>query len=115
MKVNVGEVKPLSVQFSNSSVDPPDYTNQTLTLTAKDHEGVTMFTIVGEVSDSDTGTGDVVTFMTSAANTTTDLDAQLSPVRAAACDRTSLKYWVTHTDIGTDLVEGVIGIFEGPS
>ncbi len=102
-------MKPLTVVFSNSSGDAPDYTDQTVILRARDHDGTLMFEITGEVSTTTT-TGDTVTFMTTAANTTTNLDAVVSPVRAAAVDRTSLPCAIVHDDMGTKLTEGILNV-----
>ncbi len=106
IEIAAGEVKDFVFIF-----DSVDYTAQTLTLRVRDHLGTLMFEQSGTVSTTTT-TGDTVTFTTTAANTTSDLDAQTGPDRAAACDRTSLPCSVIQVN-GSDetkLTEGILNV-----
>ncbi len=105
--VAAGEVRTLTVDFpANDDGDTPDYTGQELVLRVYDHNEVLMFEIDGFAA------GASVVFVTSAENTTSDLDAQTGPDRAAACDRTSLPCSVIQVN-GSDetkLTEGILNV-----
>lgn len=108
-EVAAGEIAPLQCVFVSDPV--VNYTGDTVELRARDHNGVLMFTLTGTVSMTTT-TGDTVTFVTAAINTTTDLDAQLSPARAACCDRTSLKTAIFNSTTGKKLTKGIMAVGE---